>query len=73
MDEELLEILTVPKSMLPVVRPPSSEEYARYDRISFLRPIDSDRRGNAMISRQHYSAKPALMKEWLKIRMEQAV
>lgn len=68
-DDELLEILTVPKSMLPEVRP-SSEIYAHTVSYHFFGkeiPIA----GAAGISRQLCLAKRALQKEWQRTRMVQ--
>ncbi|MFK4389122.1 glycerol kinase [Peribacillus frigoritolerans] len=56
-DEELLEILQVPQSMLPDVC--SSSEMGMKSRLPERREIN----------RPHCSAKNALKKEWLRIRM----
>ena len=66
-DEELLEILTVPKSMLPEVRQ-SSEVYAATVDYHFF-GMKFQLLELQVISKQHYLGKLALKKVWQKIRM----
>ena len=69
-DDELLTILTIPKSMLPEVRP-SSEKYAYTTEDHFFgRRFQLQEQQE--INRPHYSVRQAIKKEWRKIHMEQA-
>lgn len=70
-DEELLEILDVPKEMLPEVRP-SSEVYAKTVSYHFL-ARKCRLPGLPGTSRQRCSVRHALKKGWRKTRMEPAV
>ena len=70
-DDELLDILQIPKVMLPNVKS-SSEVYAKTDSITFLvrkfqLPVQQE------ISRQRYLGKLALKSEWRRIRMVRVV